>query len=131
MADEPANKEGTGRHRADDQLLLSLATGATVEAAAAQAQVSESTVYRRLSDPDFAERLTQMRSAMVRRAMDLLTTAAAQAVQTLVDLQDEKAPPTVRLGAARAVLELGSKLRTEGELAARLEAAERALGLRA
>jgi hypothetical protein len=125
-----ASKEGTGRHRADDTLLLALATGSTVETAASQAGVSESTVYRRLADPEFADRLQQMRTAMVQRATALLTTAAAQAVQTLADLQDEKISPAVRLGAARAVLELGSKLRTEGELAGRLEAAERALGLR-
>src|SRR3954454_24793097 len=78
-----AAKEGTGRHRADDVLLLALATGATVEGAAAQADVSESTVYRRLADPEFADRLQQMRAAMVQRATALLTTAAAQAVQTL------------------------------------------------
>jgi hypothetical protein len=127
--DQPTSG-GTGRQRADDVLLVALASGSTVEAAAAQADVSESTVYRRLTEPAFTTRLTQMRAAMVDRAIALISAAGAQAVRVLSDLLDEKEKPAVRLGAARAVLELGSKLRTEGDLAARLEAAERALGLR-
>jgi hypothetical protein len=67
---------------------------------------------------------------MVQRATAMLTAAAMEAVKTLLDLQASKQPPATRLGAARSVLELGSKLRTENDLAARLEAAERALGLR-
>jgi AcrR family transcriptional regulator len=122
--------DSTGRHRADEVLLLGLAVGETVATVAQQAGVSEATVYRRLGEPEFADRLQEIRTEMVRRATALLTAAAAQAVQTLRDLQAEDVSPTVRLGAAKAALELGSKLRTEGELTVRLEAAERALGLR-
>jgi hypothetical protein len=67
---------------------------------------------------------------MVQRAMAMLTAAAMEAVKTLLDLQGGKQPPATRLGAARSVLEIGNKLRTENDLVARLEAAERALGLR-
>jgi hypothetical protein len=51
-------------------------------------------------------------------------------VATLLDLQAKESPPATRLGAAKSVLEIGSRLRTENDLVARLEAAERALGLR-
>ena len=120
----------TGRRRADDRLVLALAGGDTVEAAAAKAGVSLTTTYRRLKDPAFRARLDAARSDMVRQATALLTAAATEAVNTLLDLQSKDSPPPTRLGAARSVLEMGSRLRTENDLVARLEAAERALGLR-
>jgi hypothetical protein len=122
---------GVGRRRADDALILALACGAQVEAAAAKAGVSSATAFRRLKEPAFKARLDAARAEMVARATAMLTAAAMEAVKTLLDLQGHKQPPATRLGAARSVLELGSKLRTENDLAARLEAAERALGLRA
>ena len=42
-----------GRRRADDQLRLALACGATVEAAAKKAGVSVRTAHRRLTCPAF------------------------------------------------------------------------------
>ena len=60
MAEEP-------RKKADDALLLALACGATVEAAARQCGLSDSTVYRRLNDPRSASRLQQLRADMVQR----------------------------------------------------------------
>jgi hypothetical protein len=45
-------------------------------------------------------------------------------VRTLLDLQKPAAPPAVRLGAARSVLELGVKLRAAAELEERLTALE-------
>jgi succinylglutamate desuccinylase len=124
-------KSPTGRHRADDALILALACGAQVEAAAAKASVSPATAFRRLKDPEFQAKLQTARTEMVQRATAMLTAAAMEAVKTLLDLQGKTCPATTRLGAAKAVLEIGSRLRTENELISRLEAAERALGLRA
>jgi DNA-binding NarL/FixJ family response regulator len=45
------------RKKNEDTLLLALACGATVEAAARQCDLTERTVYRRLSDADFKARL--------------------------------------------------------------------------
>jgi hypothetical protein len=118
------------RGRADEALILALACGATVEAAAAKAGLGKTTAFRRLKDPKFRARLDSARSEMVQRATAMLTAAAMEAVKTLLDLQDKKQPAATRLGAARSVLEIGNKLRTENDLVARLEAAERALGLR-
>src|SRR5262249_32605480 len=47
------------RNTADEQLLMALACGATVEAAARAAHVSVSTAYRRLREPAFCQRLQQ------------------------------------------------------------------------
>ena len=95
----------------EDSLLLALACGATVEAAARQCGITERTVYRRLQDPECAAKLRQLRSDMAVRAAGALTAASTESVRTLLHLQKESHPPAVRLGAARAVLEIGMKLR--------------------
>jgi hypothetical protein len=120
-----------GRRNADQVLILALACGATVEAAAHQAGVSPATVYRRLQDPEFRKRLQQLRADMVQRTAGALTAAGAESVRTLLALQKETAPPAVRLGAARAVLELGTKMRETAELAERIAALEAQLGVTA
>jgi len=116
-----------GRRHADETLLLALACGATVEAAAAKAGVSESTAYRRLKIPAFQERLRDLRADMVQRTAAMLTAAAGEAVKTLLALQRDAVPPATRLGAARAVLEMGMKVRETAELEQRIAAIEEQL----
>jgi hypothetical protein len=113
-----------GRRNADDRLLQVLACGATVAASAAQAGVSEATVYRRLAEPKFRQRLQRLRADMVQRTAGTLTAAANEAVRTLLELQKPSAPPAVRLGAARSVLEIGMKVREVADLEERLAALE-------
>jgi hypothetical protein len=110
--------------RTEDRLLLALACGATVEAAARQAGMSESTAYRRLADRKFRQRLHRVRSDIVQRTAGALTAAATESVRTLLELQKPSAPAAVRLGAARAVLELGLKVREVTDLEERLAALE-------
>jgi hypothetical protein len=116
-----------GKRGVDHKLLLALACGATVEAAARQAGVSESTVYRRLADPAFQQQLRALRADMVQRTAGTLTAAASEAVRTLVELLKPGVAPATRLGAARAVLESGVKLREIAELEVRLAALEQQL----
>jgi hypothetical protein len=112
------------RKKAEDALLLALACGATVEAAGRQCGLSERTIYRRLREPDFRQRLQDVRNDMVQRTAGTLTAAATEAVRTLLDLQKPTAPPPVRLGAAKAILEIGMKVREVAELEQRLQALE-------
>ena len=112
------------RKKAEDALLLALACGATVEAAGRQCGLSERTIYRRLREPDFRQRLQDLRADMVQRTAGTLTAAATEAVRTLLDLQKPAAPPPVRLGAAKAILEIGMKVREVAELEQRLQALE-------
>jgi hypothetical protein len=116
-----------GRRSADQRLLLAVACGATVEAAERKAGVSESTTYRRLAEAGIRRRLQALRADMVQRAAGLLTTAAVEAVKTLLELQKASAPYAVRLGAARAVLEIGTKLREAADLEERLAVLEEQL----
>jgi hypothetical protein len=116
-----------GRRNADHTLLLALACGATIENAARSAGISESTAFRRLADPDFKRQLYDIRADMVQRTAAMLTAAGGEAVKTLLALQKESVPHATRLGAARAVLELGVKLRETAELEQRVLAVEQHL----
>ncbi len=66
--------------RRDDALALSLACGATVEAAARQVGVSDRTVYRRIRDPEFQKRVKEARTDLVRRSAGLLSAASGDHV---------------------------------------------------
>ena len=110
--------------KADDALLLAIACGATVENAARQTGLHERTVYRRMKAPEFQRRLRHLRADMLGRTTAALTAAATEAVRTLLDLQKSGVQAAVRLGAARAILEIGLKLRENVELEARVAALE-------
>lgn len=109
-----------GRRKADDRLLMALACGATVESAARQAGIGETTVYRRMRDPAFKTRLREVQADILQRTAGALTAAATESVRTLLELQKPGTPPATRLGAARAVLEIGLKVREIVELEARV-----------
>jgi hypothetical protein len=117
------------RKKGIEILVLALACGSTVEAAARQAEVSDRTVYRHLKDPKFRTQVRDARAEMVKRSAGMLTAAAGESVRTLLALQKAPTPPAVRLGAARAILELGIKVREMVELEGRIEALEQQAGL--
>ena len=116
-----------GRQNTESTLLLALACGATIEKAAEKAQVSVRTVYRRLAEASFQQQLLRIRADMVHRAAAMLTAAAMEAIKTLMDLQSAATPAAVRLGAARAILDLGTKLRESSELEDRVAELEQHL----
>ena len=113
-----------GKRTKNQQLLMALACGATLENAARQCGLSDSTTRRRLQEPAFRQQLQELRADMLQRAAGVLTAAATEAVKTLVILQNPVTPAAVRLGAARAVLELGVKLREAADLEQRLASLE-------
>jgi hypothetical protein len=103
---------------------MALACGASPESAAQRAGLSLRTVYRRLAEPGFQAQVRQVRGEVVRRAAGLFTAAGMASIKTLTALQEAAASEAVRLGAARAVIELGCKLRDSVELTERLAALE-------
>jgi molybdenum-dependent DNA-binding transcriptional regulator ModE len=123
----PAKASESGRfRRGDAKLLLALASGASIRKAATAAGVSEATVTRRLEDPAFRRQLNLIRTQMVDRAVGRLAATMAVASTTLRRLLKAKSE-TVRLGAARAVLEMHVRLKEAGEVEERLAALEQQL----
>src|SRR5262245_32571470 len=115
-----------GRRKGDDALLLALAGGLTVRDAAQAAGVGERTATRRLADLDFRRRVSQVRAAVVERALGKMADGMAEAADTLRGLLRAEAE-SVRLGAARSIQELGNKLREAVELERRINELERRL----
>jgi hypothetical protein len=120
--------ETEAKQQKDHRLLLALACGASVEVAARTVGISESTIRRRLHEKRFSARLTQMRSDMAVRVADQLTAASTEGARTMVELMKQGNPPSVRLGASRAVVELSMKSRENADLQQRMAELERRLG---
>jgi hypothetical protein len=116
-----------GRKNADQVLAMTLAFGATLEAAAEKAGVSAKTAYRRSKDPSFRERILEIRAELVTRTSATITAAGQEFVKTLLELVKPPTPPAVRLGAAKAGLEIGMKAREIASLETRIAAMEQQL----
>jgi hypothetical protein len=106
--------------KSDDALVLALACGLSAEQAARQAGVSAATAHRRLREPAFKCRVDDLRRETLARAAAMLTAAAVESARTLADLLKPSYGPSVRLQAARSVLEHGVKLRSLVEVEERL-----------
>jgi hypothetical protein len=112
------------KRKGDAELVLALACGASPENAAQKVGLSRRTVFRRLADPAFRAQVHAMRAEVVRRTTGVLTAAGMAATKTLTTLQESATTESVRLGAARAVIELGCKMRDQVEVTERLAALE-------
>ncbi|HVT97320.1 MAG TPA: hypothetical protein VHE33_07405 [Acidobacteriaceae bacterium] len=107
---------------------MSLASGCTIEVAARECGAAVRTVKLWLADvPGFRRRVEGLRSEMTSQALGRLIDNMASASDSLGYLSRKGKSEMVRLSAARAVIELGCKLRETVELAervAKLEAAQ-------
>ena len=112
------------KKKADADLVLTLACGASPENAAQKTGMSVRTVLRRLADPRFRAQVNDMRAEMARRIAGMLTAGGIGSLKTLTTLQESAVSESVRSGAARAILELGCKMRESVELTERLAVLE-------
>ncbi len=112
---------------ADAALIAALATGATRQEAATRAGLSKTTVYRRLADPAFRRRVSAAWSELIDAAVGRLADATTEACQTLRDLLGADSE-SVRLAAARGILELAHKYHESAELAERIAVLEERFG---
>ena len=112
-----------GRQKRQDALVLALAGGQTVRGAAAAAGVSERTAFRRLADPDFRRQVHEARAGMMQQALGKLTAGMSQAADVLQALLKAEAD-SVKLSAARTILETGNRLRDACEIEQRLSELE-------
>src|SRR5262249_45972883 len=95
--------------RADERLLIALASVSSVRPDARPVRLYQDTVRRRLADPEFRKRLSEVRSRMLDRAIGKLAATVVAASTTLRKLLQAQSE-TVRLGAARSILELHCRL---------------------
>ena len=106
----PAITKGHGAKPAAvrERAILALLSERTIGAVARRCGVNESTLRRWLTeDEGFQADYTLARTAMYQAGMSRIQALTSRAVDTLEDLLDAKDYPSVRLGAARTVTEMG------------------------
>ena len=88
--------------------MLALLSEKTVTVAAKKAKINESALRRWLSEDEaFQVDYAAARHAAFEAGMSRVQALTGEAIQTLDDLLEAKDSPSVRLGAARTVAELG------------------------
>jgi alpha-beta hydrolase superfamily lysophospholipase len=91
-----------------ERAIVALLSERTIEAAATRAGVDESTLRRWLAkDEAFQAEYDAARRMAFQAAMNRVHALTARAVETLEDLLGAEKHPSVRLGAARTVAEIG------------------------
>lgn len=109
------------QHRAISALL----TETTQQAAADQAGVNRTTLYRWLQTEPFRDAYREARKEVVghaRARLQLLTEEAAEALREVMN--NSNAPAPARVSAARTVLEMADRATESEEIERRLEALE-------
>jgi hypothetical protein len=96
---------GQGRKNADERLLVALAGGLTVRAAAKACGVSERTIHRRLDDQAFQQRIAEARAKLVKGSIGRLARAGTSAVRTLEHISRQGKTEACRVAASRTILD--------------------------
>jgi hypothetical protein len=105
----------------DEILVAALGCGASWEVAAATARVSKQTVYRRMQNLEFRQRVAAFTANLVERSSRMLVAGLTGAIQTLLTLQTkEGTPAAVQLGAAKACVELALRMKEATDWETRL-----------
>ena len=130
-SDEPKSRgHGDKRPQKLDRFIQALLSHPSLESAAGAAAVSRSTARRWLADPDVAARIRDARRNAMQRALDALQAAASESVECLCKIQSKGESESVRVTAARCVLDFAIKAVELSDVQARLDAIEQALKTR-
>jgi hypothetical protein len=106
-------------------VLALLVGGATIEGAAKAQDVRPATVHDWLKKPEFRGAYNDALSDVLNHASGQLKAACSVAVATLREVaEDTDAPSAPRVSAARAIIELTSRMIEQDELATRIDALE-------
>ena len=115
----------SAKSRKHESAIAALLAHPTIAGAATAAGVSEATLLRWLKEPDFAAEYRAARRQAVEVAIALLQKASGAAVATLVSvMQDAEKPGSVRVSAARSVLDMAFKGMEMQDMEVRLTALE-------
>lgn len=89
----------------DEKLIAALLENTTVRAAAKAAGVSESTMFKRLTDEQFVHAVHEQRHYLLLEAANNVQRRISEAVDVIAEIMhDEEAPPQIRLSAAESVI---------------------------
>ena len=111
-----------------EKALASLLALGEVKAAARDARVGETTLWRWLKDETFARAYRDGRRKVLEASASRLTADSAAASRVLLRIaEDEKAPASARVAAARAIIESAVKTVETLDLEPRLKEIERRL----
>ena len=112
-----------------ERVLAALLTCSTETEAAEVSGVADRTVRRFLADADFRRELSERRLALIDGAAGALQAKISAAIETIGEImQNEKAKPTDRLAAAKAILDYGIRYTELYDLAKRIAAIEEVIG---
>lgn len=103
--------------------LVSIASGKTVREAAREVGVAERTAYRWLQESGNRQRINELRSEYCEQAVGKLAHCSLQAALTMQELLDS-ASDSIRLNAARSILDFGMQLRQFSEFEVRIQQLE-------
>lgn len=118
----------SGKTRKREEAIAALLACSTIEAAAKAVGISEPTLLRWLKEEEFSAAYRAARRQSVNVAVTRLQQASSSAVETLVSImQDAEKPGSVRLSAARSVLEFAIKAGEMQELEERMQELEATL----
>ena len=107
-----------------------LAAGGSQSEAAKAGKVTSRTIRRWLADePLFVDAIDDARQMMLAEAAGLLAAATTSAARRLADIAEDS-EPRYALPAARTILDMASRYRSETELEQRIGTLELAAGLR-
>ncbi len=110
-----------------ERAIIALLNEQTISRAAAAAEVGQRTLYRWLRKPEFSRAYRQARREAFGQAIALTQRYAPLAVNTLAQvMMDDSAPTSSKVAAATTILRFGREGIELDDLAARLEALERA-----
>ncbi len=105
--------------------IAALLSTRTVRGAAVKCKLSEPTLYRLLQDQDFKAKYRAARRELVENTITQLQRDGADAAAALREIvKDKKTAPSVRVSAARVILEQGIKAVELVDLVERVEMLE-------
>lgn len=111
--------------RKSEAAIGALLASSSISEAARTCGVNERTLRDWMTRPDFREAYDQARRQVLDQVLAHLQASTGEALDTLLAVcRDPEARPAARVAAARAVLDLSVKIRSEEDFDARLRALE-------
>jgi uncharacterized protein (UPF0147 family) len=109
-----------------EQAIIALLTSPSITAAAKQADIGETTLYRWLKESEFKAQYNEAKRELLSQAVSKLQQNSAEAVEVLREVaNDKEAPASSRVTAAKTTIEMALKSAELEDIVQRIEQLER------